>query len=393
MNDLSSLQSEEWLLFRNISELHFEITPSCNLKCSYCYVGPKEKKEGIELFPLQLFYRIIGLIAEYSKQEHIEIIYHGGEPLLQSYEWFDSACRFATETFKKANRKCSFGLQSNLTLLNDDFIDVFIRNKIRVSTSIDGSETIHNSVRGGFKITTSNMRKIMENGIFSGCIVVAYKHNWDQISSVFKTLSELGVGLFHINIASMSGDSKINLPLSTEQIFKVYTDTYYSMLEYDGQIVETRLYDKLVRYINNPTGEELLQELRCDNPFCHAGINMLYFRYNGDMLPCGSTAGTDDKMELFKLGNIINSLDKSVFKEKFHAFHRKSEKYEKECIRCGAMFICEFNCPAFDIHDQVTADNRCSATRKLKIFLDNQPIEDIQRIIAFKLDPNKYQKE
>ena len=384
MSDFNSLQSEDWTLLRNICELHFEITPSCNLKCSYCYVGPKEKKEDVELFPLQLFKRILVLIAEYSKQEHIEIIYHGGEPLLQSYEWFDSACHFATETLKKANKTYAFGLQSNLTLLNDGFIDVFIRHKIRISTSIDGPESIHNSARGGFRITTNNLRKIMENGIFSGCIVVAYQHNWDQINTVFKTLSDLGIGLFHINIASMSDNNKIFVPLSSEQIFRVFTDTYHSMLEYDGQIVETRLYDKLVRYVNNPSTDELLHELKCDNPFCHAGTNMLYFRHNGDVLPCGSAAGTNDKMELFKLGNIINSLDKTVFKEKFHAFHSKSDKYEKECTNCGAMFICEFDCPAFDIYDQVTANNRCLATRKLKTFLDNQPVENIQKILTFK---------
>ena len=77
----------------------FKPTEACNSRCSYCDVVRK-KPLGPVTMPLEtlelFFIRINDFLVE-RHQERIEIIWHGGEPLLLGPDYFEQACRFQEE--------------------------------------------------------------------------------------------------------------------------------------------------------------------------------------------------------------------------------------------------------------------------------------------------------
>lgn len=384
---VSALTPSNWSSLRNVNELHLELTSTCNLSCSYCYAEVERPGRNFPLFSLEMCQRTMDIVAEHSRKPHIQIIFHGGEPLLQSAQWYEAACTMVKSTLAAAGKTCEFGLQSNLTLLRDEHVEVFVRHRVSIGTSVDGPQAVHDAVRGKFASTVRNVHRLMEAGVFSGAIAVLHHHNWELVREIYSTFEAIGIRAFHLNVASAVGHGSGSVPLSEDQIFRILCDDFEAMRDYDGEIVDTRLLDKLKRYVARPSAREFLSQLKCDNPFCHAGINMVVVKHTGEIFPCGC-AGASGNIQRYLLGNVLApSTDAAFYSEQLRRFHAKTEKYERECRTCPARFVCEHGCPAFDINDPVTPEHHCGATKRFNQFLDRQPPEQIARIARFEPRP------
>lgn len=372
-----------WRVLRNVSELHLELTSVCNLTCSYCYAEVLRPGKDFPRFPMAHVRRTMDLVAASSRKDHIEIIFHGGEPLLHEAAWYEEACTICRETLAAAGKSCEFGLQSNLVLLRDDHVDVFTRHGVKVGTSLDGPRDIHDRVRGRWQSTVRNVRRLVEAGVFSGAIAVVHHHNWDRIRDLYDSYYELGIRSFHLNVASAVGHGAGARPLGADQILQVLSDNLDQMIRFDGEMVETRLLAKIKRHVAKPGAADFLAQLKCDNPFCHAGVNMVVVKYTGEIFPCGC-AGSSGNVQRFLLGSVEHTIvDVPSWKSMLVEFHAKPPKYEEVCRSCPARFICEHGCPAFDMNDPVTPDNHCAATRKFREVLDALPASTLKRLASF----------
>lgn len=378
-----SLDDSSWGLLGTVGEVHFEITVTCNLSCDYCYAEVAKPEQRGDLYPMEVYRRAIEILARHSRRPHLEIIFHGGEPLLENASWYEEACEFTQSTFDNHDKTCEFGLQSNLTLLQQEHVDVFVKYGVKVGTSLDGPKEIHDAIRGRFDKTVNNLARLREAGVFSGAIAVLHHHNWEQVPDIYDTFHSLGIGAFHLNVASAVGHGVGMIPLTEDQIFRVLCDNFTSLQQHEGAIVETRLLEKLRRHTAPPQTADFLTQLRCDNPFCHAGINMVIFRADGEIYPCGC-AGTSGNLQNYLLGNITSpQLCKADYLDRLKEFHRKTDKYENECRSCPARFVCEHGCPAFDINDPVTPEHHCGATKRFEQYLRTIPSGELQRIASF----------
>lgn len=123
-----------------------KLTNSCNLNCSYCYyrrnMNPNLHKV-ISRNNLDLMIR--NLLSNNERYAHF--IWHGGEPLLAGIDTF----RFIVEKQKEynyKNLKIINGVQTNGTLLNDEYIQFFEENHFSIGISFDGPFDIHSNGRG-----------------------------------------------------------------------------------------------------------------------------------------------------------------------------------------------------------------------------------------------------
>lgn len=372
-----------WSALRNLSEVHLELTSVCNLSCSYCYAEAEQPGKSIPLFSLPLVERTMELVARHSKKPHIEVIFHGGEPLLQRAEWYDDACTRARAILRDAGKTCEFGMQSNLTLLRDEHVDVFARHGVKVGTSLDGPEAVHDAVRARYRLTVRNTRRLMEAGVFSGAIAVIHHHNWDIVPEIYRTFKSIGIRAFHLNVASSVGLGDGAEPLSEDQIYRVLRDDFDMLRDEGGEVVETRMLAKIRRHLDAPGRDTFLSELKCDNPFCHAGINMVVVKHTGEIYPCGC-AGSSGNIARFRLGSVGDvGLDVDLYRAQLRGFHAKTDKYERECRTCPARFVCEHGCPAFDINDPVTPEKHCGATKRFERYLATQPRAVLERVASF----------
>jgi uncharacterized protein len=369
--------------YKNINEVHIEITNMCNLSCTYCYAETLlPDKQVKNLFTNELYRNTITKIVSESQSDFLDIVFHGGEPLLHTPEWFEEACAFASSKANELGKKVYFSMQSNLTLLKDAHVKVFKDYQVKVGVSLDGDKETHNAMRGSFGVTVANIKKLQDVELFGGVIVVISHHNWNKVPLFFQQMRELGIRMFHMNIASSVGRGDSVELLGTEKTLAAFKDCVDCMLEYNGEIIDTRVIKKLQQFINPPqVMGDTFQELRCDNLFCHAGVTMVAVQYDGNVFPCGC-AGSSGNMKNFKLDNFSEKEQTNLddYFEVVKEFHTKRDKYYTECVSCPAKFICEHGCPAFDHTDSETPENTCLATKQLFSYLqtlDKGLIEDL----------------
>lgn len=330
-------------IYKNINEIHLEVTNCCNLACRYCYVNTKNKQKinDADHMDIQIAKDIVKRVAENTVASNIKVVFHGGEPLLLKSEWYENIFSYIRELCSTSNKKILICMQTNLTLLDDDIINLMKEHNVVVSTSIDGPEGIHNTYRSLFTSTIENISRIKEIGLSVGVIVGFGFHNFDKVNEVIAVLSELSIKRFLANVVYSMGRGK-NLPcLDSERRFKVYKDLTDHILKTRGkEIIEEHTILRINRFVNPPTKNELLRDLSCSTPFCHAGIRMLMFKPNGDIYPCGFSGGLETN-GYFRLGNIYQT-DENYFKKKILDFHKKGSKYHTECQSCEANIICFF---------------------------------------------------
>jgi uncharacterized protein len=352
--------------FQNLNEVHIEITNMCNLSCDYCYAETLFPGKKTNLFTNELYRTTIEKLFGASKAKQIDVVFHGGEPLLHKAAWFEEACAFATEEAGRRGKTVAFSMQSNLTLLTDAHVSVFCKYGLRVGVSLDGDAEVHNKMRGAFDTTIKNLRILLQSDLFGGIIIVISHHNFDKLPEFFALLERLGVGTFHLNIASSVGRGAPVAHLGAEKTFQAFRDCVDGMLAREGRVIDTRMIRKISQFISPPKQtSEAFKQLRCDNMFCHAGVTMVAVQHDGGVFPCGC-AGSSGNMKGFQLANVRDATeDRAHYFGKLEAFHAKKEKYYTECVRCPARFICEHGCPAFDHTDPITPEHTCLATKLL----------------------------
>ncbi len=118
---------------------------SCNLACSYCYYLAKSEllaDSGLHRMPGDLLEMYIVQHIEASTEPTVFFSWHGGEPTLAGLDYF----RQITEIQKKhlpPDRFALNGIQTNGTLLNDEWCQFLKKENFIVGISLDGPERFH----------------------------------------------------------------------------------------------------------------------------------------------------------------------------------------------------------------------------------------------------------
>lgn len=159
-------------------EVILKISERCNIDCTYCYFfnGPDDSyKLHSKSISAKTVEKVAAFLARGLKELgvlYLQIILHGGEPLLMSKIAFVHMCEIFQRSLSPLTR-LEFCLQTNAILIDEDWIDIFSRFDIKVSTSLDGPQIIndknriHFNGKGTYQETikgVSHLRKAQEKG-------------------------------------------------------------------------------------------------------------------------------------------------------------------------------------------------------------------------------------
>jgi uncharacterized protein len=122
--------------------------PICNLDCQYCYFLEKEA-----LYPNDRF-RMSGLTLErYLRQvmesqpgAEVTVAWQGGEPTLMGVDFFRRATALV-ERFKRPGQVVLHTIQTNGTLLTEEWCALLAEHRFLVGISIDGPRELHDAYR------------------------------------------------------------------------------------------------------------------------------------------------------------------------------------------------------------------------------------------------------
>jgi uncharacterized protein len=191
----------------------------CNLKCKYCYEGEYRKTHECKTYDLD---KVIDAIEKnYDPKRQKDITLHGGEPLCLPKA---DAERILAKSFELTQKS---SVQTNGTLIDDDFIEMFRKYKTHVGISLDGDNGLSR-----FRFNADTETKIIETidkmkslGIGVSIIAVVSRSNaeTDEQLSLFKEfllkMGKRGIG-GRVNPCGLNGDMSVELP--PERMAEVY---------------------------------------------------------------------------------------------------------------------------------------------------------------------------
>jgi radical SAM protein with 4Fe4S-binding SPASM domain len=176
----------------------FKATEACNARCIYCDVV--HKHQTVKTMPAELleafFFRINEYLAECPDQ-NMQVIWHGGEPLLLGPDFFEQALALQKRLCVKTASRIQHSMQSNLTLFSNKFANILRKLGISsIGTSYD--PVCHVRGLGRKRDSDAYNRAFMEGiellereGFGWGVIYVVTKLSLDAPLDIFHFLANL----------------------------------------------------------------------------------------------------------------------------------------------------------------------------------------------------------
>jgi uncharacterized protein len=367
----------------NLRNITIQTTTECNIGCKYCYVNASQEKS----YKLRLedAIRIFDEITLYqSKSQHnieIKVVFHGGEPLLLGCDFYDKLfTHIANLQLNNSKIKFSLSFQSNITLLDRKFCQLFKDYNVSIGTSLDGSEHIHNYNRRGGKYRNNHavvMEKIdlaREYGIKVGAICTVTKDKLDCASEIFEFFED-----YHL-------DFKTNKVFSGGRAASNNEELMVSELEYSEFLVN--LFD--VWYdrppvINVDNLVEIIGILLkgrnmggCTRTNCSQ--QLLTISSMGNCYTCGRMGGVNE----FVLGNILKvGMEKIASSEVLKLLSQRSPDKIIQCSSCDLLDICNSGCmyDAYLSNGTIfSPDGNCDGFRRVCTHIKNRMVHDILSI-------------
>ena len=182
-----------------IASLVIKVAERCNLNCSYCYMYNHADQSYLRrpaFMSDEVFAQLLLRINEYCDcrpKHRMSLVFHGGEPMLMGTERFRRFTKRAR--VQLGDRLHSIKLQSNATLVDDDWTATLRELGVTVGVSLDGPPEINDMFRvdhagkGSHASVLKGLRQLQEHELLSGVLcVVNPAHSGFGIYRYFRSL-------------------------------------------------------------------------------------------------------------------------------------------------------------------------------------------------------------
>ena len=334
------------------------IGATCNLACDYCYYLDKSKlykEAGNHLMSESLLEKFIEEYIQSQTMPQVLFTWHGGEPLLQHISFYKKAIQLQK---KYANGKTvDNSIQTNGTLLTDEWCKFFKENNFLVGISIDGPQEFHDEFRKDkqgrptFIKVIKGIELLKKYNVEYNVMAVVNKFNADYPLDFYHFFKEIDSHYIQFApIVERLSHRKDGLTLtSPDKAEKGELADYNITPEQWGNFL-CIIFDEWVR---NDVGNYFIQLFDStlanwvgENPgICtlakncgHAGV----IEFNGDVFSCDHFVFPE-----YKLGNIKSeTLVEMLYGAKQFAFGEDKSLYLPiQCKECKFLFACNGECP------------------------------------------------
>lgn len=341
------------------------IGPICNIGCKYCFYLEKEK-----LFPNNENFKMADNILESYIKQYIEsqntqtitFTWQGGEPTLLGVNYFRKIVELQ-QTFS-AGKTISNCIQTNGTLLTDEFCIFLKENSFLVGLSIDGPPKLHNAYRVDKKglptydKVIKGLNLLKKHQIEFNTITVVNKVNSKKPIEVYEFLKKIGSTFIQFiplverlpnEEAKILGVDLAMPPKVDEDVKLPVTEWSVEPKQY-GEFLST-IFDK---WVKEDVGKVFVQlfDVALGNwsglqpggicVFSENCGNAVALEHDGTVYSCDHYVYPH-----YRLGNIsTDSLGDMISSEKQISFGSdKSKTLPLYCRNCEVKFACHGECP------------------------------------------------
>ncbi|QRP71881.1 radical SAM protein [Corynebacterium glucuronolyticum] len=313
----------------NAFELTINLVQTCNLACSYCFAGGGSYSSFRRAISKEMLRETMGWGASCFPQT-TSIKLFGGEPLLRP-DLVIYAIQLAEESFSKVP---SIGAVTNLTVLSDKLIPYLKKRQLRLTVSVDGSESIHDAQRfdktgkGSFSRVSSNLRSLQFEGIdFSTECTYTPEHLRRGLTpfEVFRYI-DAEFSPYSIMMIPMTGAR--DWPLSPNEFQELAFHFVVSLIEN----CDTRAAKRLIL-------DHLHIIFQRENRLTHCELmrSTISVSADGQIWPCYRAIGSHE----FHLGSVLDGEPfQTATAQAQHSVESVIRNDRPECLACPVRSIC-----------------------------------------------------
>lgn len=330
---------------------------ACNLACQYCYYLEKEllypnnkrswmSEETLETFIQQYF------LAQ--TQPYVSFTWHGGEPLLRPISFYKKALKLQQKYGKGFYIENS--LQTNGTLLTDEWCRFFKENNFLIGLSIDGPATVHDAYRqtlsgkGSFQKVLNGIRLLNKHGVEWNAMAVVNAQNVKDAATFYNFFKSINCHFIQFTpiverlvphadgrcLASVNEQTQTMSPLSvTPEEWGAFLCNLFDLwIKKDVGTYYIQMFDAtLANWVGQTPGLCTLSK-SCG----HASV----MEHNGDVFACDHFVFPE-----YKRGNIhTQTITEMMYSpEQLQFGKNKWQSLPRQCKECSFLFACYGECP------------------------------------------------
>ena len=329
---------------------------ACNLRCDYCYYLEKQHlyaNEGRQMLSDELLERFIREYIESQTTPEVLFTWHGGEPLVRPLAFYEKVVRLQQRYAR--GRRIANSLQTNGTLINDDWARFFHDQGWLIGVSLDGPEAYHDAfrrTRGGgpsFRNVIRGIDILNRHAVEWNALAVANRLNGDHPLSFYRFFKNIGCRYIQVTpvverlahhddgrqLASLVDEGQLApFSIRPKQWGNFLCTIFDEWVRHDVSMFFINIFDAtLSNWVGVAPGLCTMAK-HCG----HAGV----MEHNGDVYSCDHFVFPE-----YKLGNIHEqSLVEMMYSERQRRFGRaKADSLPTQCRECQWLNACHGECP------------------------------------------------
>jgi uncharacterized protein len=318
----------------------------CNLDCSYCYYPDKSNLlESHEPFIMDdnILERFIIQNIEASTEPVVTFSWHGGEPTISGIEFFKKAVSLQRKHIA-SEKQIVNGIQTNATLLDNDFCAFLASENFIVGISMDGPEEFHNiyrtskDKRPSFQRTYNGLKLLQKHKARVEVLCVVSSSNAEDPLVVYNYFKKLGVRFITF------------LPLVEQLPGSTFGVSSRSVPSKDFGNFLCRIYDEWVEKDIGQIKVQIFEEaartaFKQDHTLCIfkktcGGVPVV--ERNGDFYSCDHFVDREHYIGNINTISLAEMLDSDRQKKFGQAKHDTLPQY---CLDCEVRDMCNGECP------------------------------------------------
>jgi uncharacterized protein len=333
---------------------------TCNLACSYCFFLDKEL-----LYPDSKFRMTEETLEDYIRQlvethrsNQVTVTWQGGEPTLMGVDFYRKAIELQEKygrpgVTRRQNIRYENTMQTNGTLLDDEWCEFFKENDFLIGLSLDGPRHLHDVHRvdkGGaptFDKVMRGLRLLQKHEVEYNILVTVNRLTGDYPVEIYRFLrDEVGTSWIQFipviervnpdgrNLIQV-GDNVSPRSVRPEQFGRFLIQVFDEWVHNDVGKMYVQTFEAAARnWARLPSSGMCVFEKTC-------GYG-LALEHNGDLYACDHFVEPD-----FLLGNIEEEhmLGMVVSDEQYKFGQDKFDTLPQYCLQCPVLFACNGECP------------------------------------------------
>lgn len=329
---------------REFQVLAKPVGPVCNLDCRYCYYLRKR-----DLYPKAESFRMADDLLERYIVQHIaacpkELIFfswHGGEPTVLGLDYFRRIVELQRK-HRPERRRILNGIQTNGTLLDEEWCRFLAAEGFYVGLSLDGPKELHDGYRVSkgekptYKQVIQSFRLLQRHRIPCDILCVVHDRNVRHPTAVYRFFKEIGADYMQF------------LPLVARQANGGVSPETVPAEAY-GRFLCT-IFDEWVRQDADRIGVQNFDEAM--RPFLGMEHALCLFRetcgdvvvveHNGDFFCCDHFVDREHYVGNIRETPLVEMLESPMQRE---FGRRKRDTLPEYCRKCEVLAMCNGGCP------------------------------------------------